>query len=304
MKKRLTTGWFSLFLLAAVMGGLGYVRFPALASSAVPQINAFRVSSPTIRSGEAVTLSWELSGSNLAGNNPAQLFSAESAATYPGTSVKVEPTLSTSYTLIARNRRGSDQQTQRVEVRGIKVASVSGSTVSGRTSGGAESGGSASNSTEDSTEAPEGTLGVGLSPDGPFVNDDERGIDSRDDERVLEVAPGEEFFIEVMYADPDGIARVAPLLVNGRPEGLAGDLAPDRPPFSVVGAPTGDCRLGLLPTTVRCVFRVRVAEDARNISELPGSGDEFAYVFRSRAADGLGNSVNRPVRGYVAVTSE
>ena len=298
MKKTFTTRWFRLILLAVVAGGFGYVRFPALVGSAAPQIEAFRVSSPVITSGDPVTLNWE-----LAKSNPAKLLSAQGAAIYADSSAKLNPDLSATYTLVAQNRFGSDQQTRRVEVRGVKVASVSGSAVSGsatsvQASGGAESGGAS-----DEADAPKGTLGVGLSADGPFFNDEASGIKNLDDKRVLKVAPGGEFYIAVRFSDPDGIDRVSPLLVNGRPEGLAGTLSPDRPPFSVVGAPTGDCRLGLLPTTVRCVFQVRVAEDARNISELPGSGDEFAYVFRARASDGLGNSANRPVRGYVVVTS-
>ena len=256
------------------------------------------MSSPVITSGEPVALEWE-----LAESDPARLLAAGEAATYAGTSVSLNPVLSTDYTLIAQNRFGSVQQTRQVEVRGVKVASVSGSAASGGASGGAGSGGTASGGGGDNAaEAPKGTLGVSLRPNGPFVNDEAGGIESRDDKRVLKVAPGGEFYLEVMFSDPDGIARVSPLLVNGRPEGLAGELSPDRPPFSVFGAPTGDCRLGLLPTTVRCVFPVRVAEDARNISELPGSGNEFAYVFRARATDGLGNSANREVRGYVTVT--
>ena len=302
MKKMFKAGWFRLILLVVVASGLGYLRFPALAGSALPEMTDFRVSSPAVTSGEPVTLTWK-----LAGTNSARLLAtdAETAATYPGTSVSLKPALSTTYTLIAQNRLGSVQQTRRVEVRGVKVASISGGAASSgagsAASGGAVAGGEASRS---EAEAPEGTLGVSLSPDGPFVNDEASGIADRDDPRVIKVAPGGEFYLEVQFSDPDGITMVSPLLVNGRPEGLAGTLSPDRPPFSVVDAPTGDCRLGLLPTTVRCVFRVRVAEAARNISELPGSGDEFAYVFRARAADGLGNSANRPVRGYVAVTSE
>ena len=303
--------WLRLFLLLAVAGGLGYLRYPAFASA--PKVEAFTVSSPEVTSGEPVTLAWKLSPGSAA-----KLLSAgdKTVLNISGTSVKLEPTLSATYTLIAQNRLGSDQQTRPVDVLGVKLASVSGalpssalpgSVPSSAASGGAtstQSGGAGGEGQDKSAGAPEGTLGVSLSPDGPFVNDEESGISSRADERVLKVAPGSEFFIEVSYSDPDGIARVSLLLVNGRPEGLAGELSPNRPPFSVVGAPTGDCRLGLLPTAVRCVFRVRVAEDARNIAALPGSGDEFAYVFRARVDDGQGNSINREVRGYVAVTAK
>ena len=293
--------WLRFFLLVAVAGGLGYVRYPALASA--PRVEALTVSSPEVKAGEPVTLAWKLST-----GSSAKLLSAEdeTALDLSGTSAEnaaeLEPKLSTTYTLIAQNRLGSDQRTQRVDVLGVKLASVSGGTnPASSASGGA--GSAASGGSEDGASAPEGTLGVSLSPDGPFINDEASGISSRADKRVLRVAPGGEFFIEVSYEDPDGVNQISLLLVNGRPKGLAGTLSPDQPPFSVVGAPTGDCRLGQLPTTVRCVFRVRVAEDARNIDALPGSGDEFAYVFRARAVDGLGNSANRPIRGYVAVTA-
>ena len=289
--------WLRFVLLVGIAGSLGYLRYPAFAS--VPKVEAFTVSRSQLTSGEPVTLAWKLSQGSAA-----KLLSAtnETALAVEGTSVRLEPKLSATYTLIAQNRRGSDQRTRHVGVSGVKVASVSGGVLSGASGGmGTASGGGAQ---DENASAPEGTLGVSLSPDGPFVNDEESNISSRADERVIKVAPGGEFFIELRYTDPDGIARASLLLVNGRPEGLAGTLSPDRPPFSVVGAPTGDCRLGQLPTAVRCVFRVRVADDAQNIDALPGSGDEFAYVFRARVDDGQGNSVNREVRGYVAVTAK
>lgn len=301
MKKTLTTGWFRLMLLIVGASSLGYVRYPALAGSALPKIETFGVSSPVITSGEAVTLKW-----TLANSDPAQLFSAGAEATYAGTTyagttAELKPALSADYTLVARNHLGSTQQTRRVEVRGVKVASVSGGQTPDSSSGGAAANGAGGS--ERGAGAPEGTLGVSLNPGGPFVNDEAGSVTSRADKRVLRVPPGSEFFLELSFSDPDGIASLSPLLANGRPEGLAGTLSPDRPPFSVVGAPTGDCRLGLLPTTVRCIFRIRVSDDARNISELPGAGKEFAYVFRARVLDELGNSANREVRGYVVVTA-
>ena len=300
--KKSGSKWLRLFLLLGVAGSLGYLRYPALASA--PKVEALTVSSPEVTAGEPVTLAWKLSA-----GSSAKLLSAEDetalniSGTSAGNAAELEPKLSTTYTLIAQNRLGSDQQTQRVDVLGVKVASVSGG-VSPASSASGGAGSAASGGSEDEASAPEGTLGVSLSPDGPFVNDEASGVSSQADERVLKVAPGGEFFIEVSYEDPDGVNQVSLLLVNGSPKGLAGTLSPDQPPFSVVGAPTGDCRLGQLPTTVRCVFRVRVAEDAQNIDALPGSGNEFAYVFRARAVDGLGNSANRPIRGYVAVTAQ
>lgn len=299
--KKMTTRWFRLILLIVGASSLGYMRYPALAGSALPKIETFRVSSPVITSGEAVTLRW-----TLANSDPAQLFSAGAEATYAGAdyagaTAELKPALSVDYTLVAQNHLGSTQQTRRVEVRGVKVASVSGGQTPDSSSGGAAANGAGGS--ERGAGAPEGTLGVSLNPGGPFVNDEAGSVTSRADKRVLRVPPGSEFFLELSFSDPDGIASLSPLLVNGRPEGFAGTLSPDRPPFSVVGAPTGDCRLGLLPTTVRCIFRIRVADDARNISELPGAGEEFAYVFRARVIDELGNSANREVRGYVVVTA-
>ena len=271
-------------LVVVLMGGLGYLRLPVTATP--PRIEQFAVSRAGVTAGEPVDFSWGL-GEDV----DTQLLSANMLLTnrevaLEASPYRTTPTLSDRYTLIAQNRAGTDQQTLLVQV----DAPPGGS-------GGEASGGAAPDA-----GLPEGGVGVSLDPAGPFLNDEESDIGGPDDERVIRVAPGGEFFAEVAYTDPDGVTQVSILLTNGRPEGLAGSLLPDRPPFAIVGAPTGDCRLGELPTAVRCVFRVRVAEDARNISELPGAGDEFAYVFRSRADDGQGNSVNREVRGYVVVT--
>lgn len=261
------------------MGGLGYLRLPVTATP--PRIEQFAVSRAGVTAGQPVDFSWQL-GEDAA----VRILSASADVALEAPPYRTTPTLSDRYTLIAQNRAGSDQRTLLVQV----DAPPGGS-------GGPASGGAAPDA-----GLPEGGVGVSLDPAGPFLNDDESDVTGPDDARVVRVAPGGEFFAEVAYTDPDGVAQVSLNLTNGRPEGLAGSLLPDRPPFEIVGAPTGDCRLGELPTAVRCVFRVRVAEDARNISELPGAGDEFAYVFRSRADDGQGNSVNREVRGYVVVT--
>ena len=198
--------------------------------------------------------------------------------------MRLEPEVSQVYTLVAQNRLGSEQQERLVQVQATA-------------SGGAASGGS-----DKKGSSPEGSFGVSSDPGGPFINDAAGGIVSLEDERVVQVAPEGEFFAEVSYRDPDGIAEVTLNLVNSNPENLAGTLSPDRPPFSVVGAPTGDCDLGRLPTVVRCLYRIVVADSAQNIDALPGAGREFAYVFRVRVTDGLGNVANRPVRGYVEVT--
>lgn len=271
-----------LTLFALVLTFAGYVRLPVMAAAEGPRIERFASSSPAVTSGEAVTLSWRLSGGEP---RPLRIAAADQTVAVTGQSLQLEPTLSQVYTLIAQNRLGSDQQERLVQVRT-------------NASGGTASGGSGNKGSE-----PEGSFGVSLNPVGPFFTDEAGSIVSLSDERVIRIAPGGEFFAEVDYRDPDGIAEVTLNLVNSSPADLAGALSPDQPPFSVVGAPTGNCDLGRLPTVVRCLYRVEVAEDARNIDELPGAGNEFAYVFRVRVTDGLGNVASRPVRGYIEVTS-
>lgn len=280
---------FLLFTLSLAL--VGYLRFPALAATrGVPRIEQFTTSSPAVSSGEPVFLSWRLSGAEA---RSVRVVSEAGTATLSGNALKVEPTLSSVYTLIAQNRQGSDQRGQVVQVQGVTVAGLP-------ESGGAPSG--SGGAAEADAGEPDGSFGVSLSPDGPFVSDEAGSITDLQDERVVRVPPGGEFFAEVAYRDPDGIAGVTLNLVNSAPEGLSGTLSPDQPPFSVVDAPTGTCDLGLLPTAVRCLYRVRVAEDARNISELPGAGNEFAYVFRVQVSDGAGDYANEAVRGYVAVS--
>jgi len=284
---------FRLVLLALTLALVAYLRLPARAAQEAPRIAQFAASSPAIASGDGVTLSWRLRGGRPAGLRllAADQVAADRSRVVTGATVRLEPTLSQVYTLVAQNRQGSDQQERFVAVQ---------ARTQGRVSGGAASGGAADR--EEEADGPEGTFGVSLSSGGPFINDAAGDVKNLQDARVVRVAPGGEFFAEVSYSDPDGIAGIDLNLVNSSPTGLSGTLEPERPPFSVVGAPTGTCGLGSLPTAVRCLYRIQVAEDARNIRALPGSGDEFAYVFRVRVSDGQGNMVNRPVRGYVAVT--
>lgn len=321
------------FLLFALFCGLlGYLQPPLRAAQQVPRIAAFTASSPRLVSGEQLKLSWQLGGGAPA---DVQVVSASGAELPTGNALTLEPQLSETYTLVAENRRGSDQRTLEVEVlgRGVRLAGVPGGTpginraprpnstpnetpsntptpnrsqaaetpptLSGGTA--SSTGGSTSGGAAREVTLPDGSFGVSARPDGPFISDEAGGIASLDDERIIRVAPGTEFYAEVNYRDPDGIAAVALNLVNGSPEGLAGTLNPRRPPFTLVGRPSGTCNLGQLPTAVRCRYRVRVAQNARNIGVLPGAGDEFAYVFRVRVTDGVGDYVNKAVRGYVAV---
>lgn len=288
--------FLTLLVLAA------YVRLPVWAADG-PLIEQFTSSSPAITGGEVVTLSWRLGGGEP---RSVRLLGGEQPVVVSTQSVRLEPAVSQVYTLVAQNRGGSAQQERLVRVQAPPDGTVPGqSGGSERTaSGSTVSGGTASGGASGSGEAPlpRGSFGVSLDPGGPFINDAAGGIVSLEDERVVQVAPEGEFFAEVSYRDPDGIAEVTLNLVNSNPEDLAGTLSPDRPPFSVVGAPTGDCDLGRLPTVVRCLYRIEVAEGSQNIDTLPGAGKEFAYVFRVRVTDGLGNVANRPVRGYVEVT--
>jgi hypothetical protein len=292
---------FRFALLALVLAPATYLRFPTRAAQEAPRIERFTTSSPAITSGDGVAVSWQLRGGRPAGVRllatdrvAVDQIMADQPGVVTGESVRLEPDLSQVYTLVAQNRGGSDQQERFVAVQARTQGRVSG--------GGAASGGAAPEGREREADIPRGTFGVSLSPSGPFMSDAAGAIENLNDARVVQVAPGGEFYAEVSYRDPDGIAGIDLNLVNSSPEGLAGTLEPDQAPFSVEGAPSGTCELGRLPTAVRCLYRIRVADDARPIRALPGSGDEFAYVFRVRVSDGQGNTVNRPVRGYVAVT--
>lgn len=293
--------YIRLGLFALVLTLAGYSKLPVLAASEGPRIERFVSSSSVITSGEAVTLSWHLSGGEP---RTLQVTTADQSVPVTGSLLRLEPTLSQVYTLTAQNRLGSEQREQLVQVQTNTSANTSGGAapeqMGATASGGAV--GTASGGNGGGQSEPKGSFGVSLNAGGPFISDEAGGIVSLSDKRVIRVAPGGEFFAEVNYRDPDGIAEVMLNLVNSRPKDLAGTLSPDRPPFSVVGAPTGTCDLGRLPTVVRCLYRTEVSEDAQNISELPGAGDEFAYVFRVRVTDGLGNVASRPVRGYVEVT--
>jgi hypothetical protein len=133
------------------------------------------------------------------------------------------------------------------------------------------------------------------------LNDRPEGIQSDDDERVISVSGGETFYAQVDYADADGITDVRIDLVNSSPEGIRGPLGAEPRAGFTLGEPTGDCDLGGSSTQVTCVYPITVAPGTPDIDDLPGSGDEFAYVFRTYVTDGLGNESNEPNRGYVNI---
>jgi hypothetical protein len=153
----------------------------------------------------------------------------------------------------------------------------------------------------DPTGAPTGTFGVSESPTGPFLNDRPEGIQSDDDDRIITVSGGETFYAQVDYADSDGITSVRIDLVNSEPEGIRGPLSSEPRAGFTIGEPTGDCDLASTPTEVTCVYPITVAPGTPDIEDLPGSGDEFAYVFRTYVTDTLGNESAEGIRGYVNI---
>jgi hypothetical protein len=276
------------YVLLCPLAALAAYARPLQRPPTPPEVT-LSASREVVRPGEAVTLRWSLRGS-----------SGWSTTLLPGigpttaTAATLRPQLSTTYTLLAQRRGSSVQRNLRVEVQGTPRGAAPDAPETGGAS--IEEGGA-----QERDEAPSGTFGVSRRAEGPFLNDRVGGISEPDDERIVRVAPGESFYAQASFRDPDGIAEVVINLVNSSPEGLAGSLAPTRGPFTLEGEPQGACNLLALPTEVRCLFEIRVAEDAQNIDALPEAGDEFAYVFRVRVTDNLGNSANRPIRGYVIV---
>ncbi len=158
------------------------------------------------------------------------------------------------------------------------------------------------------TLAPTGTFGVSESYGGPYQNDAAGSIEDSADARIINVAPGGKFFVQVNYEDTSGVTDIEVNLVNSSPEGLAGTLDPSRS-FFTLGEPTGvsepnGCDLSGSPKEVSCIYEVRVAEDAVNIGALESAEGEFAYVFRTKVTDAAGNTSEEAERGYVVVTGE
>ena len=151
-------------------------------------------------------------------------------------------------------------------------------------------------------EAPTGTFGVSTSASGPFDSDAGENITDDGDERIITVSGGDTFYAEVAYADTDGIAGVTLLLVNDEPAGLEGPLSSTPQGGFTVGEPTGECAdLSDTPESVTCVYPITVAPGTPDIEELPGAGDEFAYVFRVEVTDTTGATSGISNRGYVNV---
>lgn len=150
-------------------------------------------------------------------------------------------------------------------------------------------------------DAPTGTFGVSTSASGPFNNDAGENITDDSDERIVTVSGGDTFYAEVAYADTDGIANVTLLLVNDEPVDLEGPLGTTPQGGFTVGEPTGDCDLSGSSESVTCVYPVTVAPGTQDIEELPGAGDEFAYVLRVSVTDTTGATSGISNRGYVNI---
>ena len=280
MHKRLYKGFYRGFFLFILIFATSCDRIDdggGNIDSGAPTIVNFDASPPMVGPNGVATLSWRVSGEPATFRIDASIGASPGVVT--GTSVDVQPAQTTTYTLTAENSVGSDSATLNV--------TVSGDPNSPPPPPGND------------TTTPSGTFGVSSAQSGPFQNDRPDGIDSADDPRVVEVAPGGTFYAQVSYDDPGGISSVQINLVNSSPDGIAGPLDPDQQ-FFTLGTPVSGCDLSNNPISVTCVYPVTVADDAVNISQLTDS--EFAYVFRTKVTDTAGNTSDENNRGYVEVT--
>ncbi len=160
----------------------------------------------------------------------------------------------------------------------------------------------------ETASSPTGSFGVSGDYGGPYLSDAEGSISDASDERVVSARSGGKFYVQADYEDPDGITGIEVNLVNESPENLAGTLDPTQSFFTLgqptdISEPTSDCDLSNSPTSVTCVFEVRVAEDAVNITELEGAEGEFAYAFSAEVTDAASNT-SESARGYVSVAGD
>lgn len=267
---RRVSGWTPLLLATLVGCGMGDDG----GGGTPPRITSFTASPSSISAaGEAVTLSWSVSGSVTS-------FELDpGVGTVSGSSQVVNPTATTTYTLTATNSAGSDQETVTVTLAEAPVPPPPPVA---------------------DVVPPSGTFGVSSTPS-DFQNDADGVITDPGDPRIVRVEPGGTFYAEVAYSDPGGVAGVQIRLANRNPEGFAATLTPGQAVngFTLVDELNG-CDLSGSQTSVTCVYQIDVG-DIPNINELPGSGNEFAYVLRVNVSDVAGNVSNTPPRGYVIV---
>ena len=282
--KRLYRFFFLFVLVFAVSCNTGDA--PNDGSPSIVDFNASSGSN-AVAPGTNVTISWRVTG------EVTTLTLDSSVGASPGdvtgtTSATVQPNETTTYTLTATNSAGlEDSATINVNV---------SSTTDNPTPP----------PPGEDTTAPSGTFGVSASQSGPFQNDRPNRIEGPDDERIVEVAPGETFYAQVAYSDPSGITNIDINLVNSNPPNISGKLDPSDPDleYFTKESPVGACNLSPSATEVTCVYPISVSGDALNITELENVGDEFAYVFRTLVTDGAGNTSEELARGYVTVEGD
>ena len=241
-------------------------------SSSAPQITSFTANPTAVQVGQSVTLSWVVTGS------PTTLSIDNGVGTVTGSSEVVTPLASTSYTLTATNSSGTVSKTAGVTV------------TSGPDPVPPPPSGSSSLS-----------FGVSESETGPFQNDADSFINSAGDPRILTVRPGDTFYASVTYSGPNPVNGVTVYLANRNPANLEADLATGQEINGfTLGAELSGCDLSGAQTSVTCLYPVEVG-DIPNIDELEGSGNEFAYVFKTRVSDVTGFTATVSPRGYVVV---
>ena len=271
---RQTARWVPLLLLATLAGCGG--RTDDGGGSVAPQITSFTATPSRISTaGEAVTLSWTITGVTTS------LTIDNGVGSVTGTEVVVNPMATTTYTLTASNGSLSVSDTTTVTLEETILPPPPGI----------------------DSLPPTGTFGVSLEQS-DFLSDDNGPITSPDDARVVQVEPGDTFYAQAAYDDPSGVAEIELFLANREPEGLMADLVEGQEVngFTLVGEVNG-CDLSGAQTSVTCVYQIDVG-DIPNIDELPGAGNEFAYVFRVRVSDTATNTSNTPPRGYVVVEGD
>jgi len=250
-----------------------------------PVINSFDADPDSIATpGEEVRLTWDVTNADTL---TITSTAGDEIDVTGETETIVTPEQTTTYTLVASNEVGDAELSTTVTVG----------------EPGTDTGGNGEPQPDQDPE-PDGTFGVSLSPDGPFLNDRPGGIQSPDDERVITVQPGATFYAQVNYVDEDGIEEVVVRLVNSEPAGFAADLVEGQEVngFTLLGpVDEAACDLSTAPTEFECVYEIEVGEDVVNIDQLEGAGDEFAYVFRTLVTDTAGNLAEDSIRGYVVV---
>ena len=268
------TSWVPLVLLATLAGCGGGTDDGG--GAAPPQITSFSASPMSISTaGEAVTLSWVVLGAT-------SLTIDQEVGAVTGTNVVVNPMATTIYTLTASNGSISVSDTATVTL-DEPVPPPPPPNID--------------------TVPPTGTFGVSSDQE-VFFNDADGPITSPDDERVVQVEPGGTFYAQAAYDDPSGVAGIEIFLANREPEGLMANLVEGQEVngFTLVGEVNG-CNLSSVQISVTCVYQIDVG-DISNIDELPGAGNEFAYVLRARVSDTATNELDTPPRGYVVVEGD